>query len=144
MRASRRRACVRVVERCVDAAEEDVVAGVEARVARGVDDADLLQAAVLGRAGLRHEGGGAGACERRDQERQQRGPDPVARMPRELSAPGSAEPRNDAGGLDRQPEPTLEAVLLARLVRRPAPWTEWPMCYLRAGRPVGGRRRFTV
>ena len=60
--------------------------------------------------------GGDDACRDRDDQRQQRGPDPVAGVPAEPAAPGRAQGGDDAGR-SRQPLAAFEAVLLALAVR---------------------------
>src|SRR5204863_8893127 len=62
---------------------------------------------------------GPGDC--RDHEREQRRPDPVARVPTEALAPGRAE-RADEPTAAGQPRAALEAVLLPLGVRGPAVW----------------------
>src|SRR5205807_4222463 len=76
---------------------------------------------------------------RRDQQREQRRPDPVAWIPPQLLTPSASQPRDEAACLDWQPETAFEAVLLVRLMRRPATRTERPPCGLCAVRLTDGR-----
>src|SRR5262249_57602771 len=70
---------------------------------------------------VRDGGGGAEPCERRDQEREKRRPDPVTRIPAEPATPSPTQPCNRAPWLGREPQSALEAVLLIGLVGRSAP-----------------------
>src|SRR6266852_3010052 len=75
-----------------------------------------------------------------DQQEEENGPDPVARIPAQTLLPEPGEPAEDpAGGL--QTVAALEAVLLVGAVRRPAPGTEGALgCAVRRGHCSQGSR----